>query len=482
MTILVWFRRDLRLSDNPALSHAVATGEPIVPIFIRDDTDAGDRRPGAASRWWLHGSLEQLDSDIRRLTGGPGLLLRTGPAEAVIPALVEETAARTVVWNRRYEPWAVQRDTRLKAALRAGGVETHSFNAALLSEPSSFANKQGEPYKVFTPFWRALRAAIQPPPMLRAPLRIAAAPQPPGERLGDWTLRPSRPDWADGLSTAWTPGEAGATARLDAFVDAAVFDYTERRNLPAQAGTSRLSAHLHFGEIGPWQVWRAATTAAEAAFGDPFHRGVETFLSELAWREFSHHLLFHVPSLPTKAIRPGFDRFAWREDPVGLEAWRRGRTGYPIVDAGLRELWTTGWMHNRVRMIVASFLIKDLLVDWRYGEAWFWDTLVDADLANNAASWQWVAGSGADAAPYFRVFNPVSQGLKFDPDGAYVRRWAPELAGLPDALIHAPWLATPAQLATAGVQLGRDYPRPLVDHAMARERALAAYQAVRITA
>ena len=482
MTVIVWFRRDLRLTDNPALSHAVATGEPIVPVFILDDEDAGEWRAGAASRWWLNGSLDALDGDIRRRTGGPGLVLRSGPAEAVIPALVEATGARTVVWNRCYDPWAAQRDGRIKAALRAGGVAASSFNSALLCEPLSILNKQGEPYKVFTPFWKALRAAIHPPLQLPAPRRIETAAMPPGERLEDWSLRPQRPDWAAGLRKAWTPGEAGATERLDAFVDGAVFDYAQQRNLPAVAGTSRLSAHLHFGEIGPWQVWRAVTTAAEAAFGNPFYRGVETFLSELAWREFSHHLLFNVPSLPTAAMKPEFDRFAWREDPPALDAWRRGRTGYPIVDAGLRELWATGWMHNRVRMIVASFLIKDLLIDWREGEAWFWDTLVDADLANNAASWQWVAGSGADAAPYFRVFNPVSQGLRFDPDGAYVRRWAPELARLPDTAIHAPWLATSEQLATAGVQLGRDYPRPMVDHAMARDRALAAYQAVRRTA
>ena len=482
MTVIVWFRRDLRLADNPALSHAVRAGEPIVPVFILDDEDAGERRAGGASRWWLHGSLEKLDGDIRSRTGGQGLVLRRGRAEAVIPALVEATGASTVVWNRCYDPWATQRDSRLKAALRAGGVEASSFNAALLCEPLSIFNKQGEPYKVFTPFWKALRAAIQPPKPSPAPRRIAIATTPPGERLEDWSLRPQRPDWAAGLRDAWTPGEAGATQRLDAFLDQAVFDYAAQRNLPAVAGTSRLSAHLHFGEIGPWQVWRAVTTAAQAAFGDPFHRGVETFLSELAWREFSHHLLFHAPSLPTAALKPEFDRFAWRDDPPALEAWRRGRTGYPIVDAGLRELWTTGWMHNRVRMIVASFLIKDLLIDWREGEAWFWDTLVDADLANNAASWQWVAGSGADAAPYFRIFNPVSQGLRFDPDGGYVRRWAPELARLPDAAIHAPWLATPAQLAAAGVQLGRDYPHPIVDHAMARARALAAYQAVRRTA
>ena len=478
MTVLVWFRRDLRLGDNPALAHALSTGETIVPVFLRDDGDAGEWQPGSASRWWLHGSLQALDADLRR-RGGGGLVYRTGPAEATIAALVQETGASAVVWNRFYEPWAMRRDSRIKAALKTAGVAAQSFNATLLCEPGSLLNKQGEPYKVFTPFWRALRATVQTPAGQPAADRVGATPTVRSECLEDWRLRPTRPDWASGLAAEWTPGEAGAARRLEVFLDAAVFDYAGQRNLPARAGTSRLSPHLHFGEIGPWQVWRAATTAAQAAVGDPFPSGVETFLSELAWREFSAHLLVHVPTLPTAALRPEYDRVAWRDDPRALEAWRRGRTGYPIVDAGLRELWATGWMHNRVRMITASFLIKDLLIDWRQGAAWFWDTLVDADLANNAASWQWVAGSGADAAPYFRVFNPVSQGQTFDPTGAYVRRWAPELAALPDALIHAPWTATPDQLSKAGVALGRDYPAPIIDHAEARHRALDAYRAVR---
>lgn len=478
MSVIVWFRRDLRLSDNPALQAAVATGQPIVPVFIRDDEDAGARRPGGASRWWLHGSLASLDADLRRL-GGSGLVLRTGSAAQVIPALVAETGARTVVWNRRYEPWAVARDGALKAALRERGVDVRSFNGALLAEPARFFNKSGAPYQVFTPFWRALRAGAEPPDFQPAPDRLNIAPDVAGEALDSWALRPTRPDWAGGLREMWTPGEAGAAARLRAFTDEAVFAYADRRNVPGVTGTSRLSPHLHFGEIGPWQVWRAAVAAGEAVHGDPLQRGVETFLSEIGWREFSAHLLFHFPTLPETALKPEFDRMPWRDDPAALAAWRKGLTGYPIVDAGLRELWATGWMHNRVRMIVASFLIKDLMIDWRQGEAWFWDTLVDADLASNAASWQWVAGSGADAAPYFRVFNPVSQGQTFDPEGAYVRLWVPELARLSNALIHAPWTASAAQLEGAGVRLGRDYPRPLVDHAQARQHALAAYAQVR---
>jgi deoxyribodipyrimidine photo-lyase len=479
MTTLVWFRGDLRLADNPALAHAVARGGVVAPVFVLDDEDAGSWAPGGASRWWLHGSLSALDRDLRAL-GAPGLILRRGPAEAVIADLVAATKATAVVWNRRYEPWAVARDSRIKARLRYGGVEVRSFNAALLCEPTALANQQGKPYQVFTPFWKGLRATVSVPQAIAAPTRLRTpADAPPSDALDSWALRPTRPDWAGGLDAAWTPGEAGAHARLRAFLDEALLAYRERRNLPGESGTSRLSPHLHFGEIGPWQVWRAAIAAAEAQTGDSSAPGVETFLSEVGWREFSAHLLFHFPTLPEAPLRPEFARFPWRSDRKALAAWKRGATGYPIVDAGMRELWATGWMHNRVRMVVASFLIKHLLLDWREGEAWFWDTLVDADLASNAASWQWVAGSGADAAPYFRIFNPITQGDRFDPDGAYVRRWVPELAALPDGLLHAPWTATALELASAGVRLGRDYPLPIVDHPAARARALEALATIK---
>jgi deoxyribodipyrimidine photo-lyase len=479
MTTLLWFRADLRLADNPALADAVTRGEPVIPVFILDDEDAQAWAPAGASRWWLHGSLAALDRDLRRL-GGPGLILRRGSAEAVIAALVAETSAKAVVWNRRYEPWAVTRDARIKAALRAQGVEARSFNAALLCEPTAFANLQGQPYKVFTPFWKSLRATVPVPDPIAASKSLPSLANPPAsDPLESWALRPTKPDWAGGLDARWTPGEAGAQARLEAFLDEALLAYRERRDLPGEAGTSRLSPHLHFGEIGPWQVWRAATTAATAQIGDPFPAGVETFLSEIAWREFAAHLLFHFPTLPTAPLRAEYAHFPWRSDPKGLAAWRKGLTGYPIVDAGMRELWTTGWMHNRVRMIVASFLIKHLLLDWRDGEAWFWDTLVDADLASNAASWQWVAGSGADAAPYFRIFNPILQGEKFDPGGGYVRLWVPELADLPNSVLHAPWTASARELSNAGVRLGVDYPRPIVDHAAARTRALEALSSLK---
>ncbi|CAN7285465.1 DNA photolyase family protein [Phenylobacterium sp. LjRoot164] len=478
MTTLLWFRGDLRLADNPALAVAIANGGRVVPVFILDDEDAGRWRAGGASRWWLHNSLTALAADLAMR--GSRLILRRGPAEREIARLLAETGADSVVWNRRYEPWAVARDERLKATLKERGVAARSCNAGLLREPWEVMNGKGEPYRVFTPFWRALRAGLELPTPIEAPQQIAALDKwPASEAFADWSLSPSRPDWAGGLRETWTPGEAGAHERLDAFAGRVSLEYREARNLPGREGTSRLSPHLHFGEVGPRQVWRALTAAALAETGDLMPSGVEVFLSEIAWREFSHHLLFSAPHLPEQPLRPDFAAFPWASDPAGLTAWRKGQTGYPIVDAGMRQLWTTGWMHNRVRMIVASFLIKHLLIDWREGQAWFWDTLVDADLANNAASWQWVAGSGADASPYFRIFNPVTQGQKFDPDGAYVRRWVPELSGLPDKVLHAPWTARPIELADGGVRLGVDYPLPIVDHARARARALEAYASTR---
>lgn len=477
---LVWFRLDLRLQDNPALVAAAARGAPVIPVFILDDADAGDWQRGSASRWWLHQSLEGLDRDLSAL--GSPLVLRRGAAAGEIDRLVNEAGADAVYWNRRYEPWARARDEGIKESLKGRGIETRSFNGGLLYEPWDVTSKQGTPLKVFSPFWRAVQAKGDPPDPHPAPVRLIAPEKPiAGDRLADWRLLPTKPDWADGLRESWAPGEAGARDRLERFLEGPVGDYKTMRNHPGVDATSGLSPHLHFGEISSRQVWHAARTASLARSGTPMDQGTGHFLSEICWREFSYNLLFHNPDLPHRSLRPEFEDFPWRDDPGGLAAWQRGLTGYPIVDAGMRELWHTGWMHNRVRMIVASFLIKDLLVHWRHGEAWFWDTLVDADLANNAASWQWVAGCGADAAPYFRVFNPVLQGEKFDGDGTYVRRWVPELSRLPDALIHKPWDATPLELADAGVTLGKTYPHPIVDHAQARQRALAALDTIKKT-
>lgn len=454
------------------MAEAVESGRPIIPLYVLDETAPP---LGGASLWWLDKSLASLDASLRAL--GSRLILRRGDPVHQIGEIIAATGAGAVVWNRLYDKHSVARDSARKSDLRADGVEAQSFDGGLLVEPWTVKSGSGDPYKVFTPFWRAARGVLVDRPAFETPASLPAPPSwPDSEALADWGLHPTRPDWSAGFDL-WNPGEAGARALLDRFLGGPVKAYADARNLPGVEGTSRLSPHLHFGEIGPRQVWRAAQ-AAIAAGHAPAEEAAK-FLAELGWREFNHHLLFHWPDLPTANFKPDFDRFVWRDDPAGLKAWQTGRTGYPIVDAGMRELWTTGFMHNRVRMIVASFLIKHLMIDWREGEAWFRDTLVDADIAQNAANWQWVAGSGADASPWFRIFNPITQGEKFDPDGVYVRRWCPELAKLPADAIHQPWTASEGRLIAAGVALGRTYPRPIVDHATARTRALDAYAAVK---
>ena len=471
---LVWFQQDLRLEDHPALHAAWVRGRPVLPVYVLEDADAGAWRPGGASRWWLHGALEALDQALR--VRGSRLILGRGPAGRRIDAWLAHSGADAVYWNRRYEPWARERDERIAAALQRRGIEVRCFDGSLLCEPGALVTQSGAPYRVFTPFWKALRARTEIAPALPAPPQLRSPSAPPAsETLESWALRPNTPDWAGGLRSSWAPGEAAAQTRLRAFAGPGLEAYATARDRPDVAGTSRLSPHLHFGELGPRQVWREISRHAPQRAGAAWPPGVERYLTELAWREFSYHLLYHYPMLPEAPLRPEFARFPWHQDAVATAAWQRGRTGYPIVDAGMRELWSTGWMHNRVRMIVASFLVKDLLQHWRVGADWFWDTLVDADLASNSASWQWVAGCGADAAPYFRVFNPTLQGMRFDPQGLYVRHWIPELARLPDALVHAPWTARPADLAAVGLQLGADYPMPIVEHANARARALAAF-------
>lgn len=470
--VIHWFRDDLRLADNPALAAAHATGRPLVLAYILDEESRESRSLGGASRWWLDKSLRALGERIG--AKGGALVLRSGPAETAIAKLVAETGAHAVYWTRRYGP-ARRIDERIKAALKKYGVEAHSFNGALLAEPFALKTGSGGAFKVFTPFWKALQASIEIPPPSPEPRAFPAAPQIVSDALDSWNLHPSMPDWSGGLAQMWTPGELGARKRMRDFMAGPIAGYADGRNIPSQASTSRLSPHLRFGEISPHQVWRAAQHAAEA--GQAPVDQVQKFLSEIAWRDFSYHLLYHDPDMGRLSWRRQFEQVDWRMgSKAELEAWRRGRTGYPIIDAGMRELWATGWMHNRVRMIVASFFAKDLLVHWRKGEEWFWDTLVDADEANNANGWQWTAGTGADAAPYFRVFNPVLQGEKFDPAGDYVRSWVPELAKLAPKWIHRPWEAPVEALGSAGVTLGKTYPLPIIDHDFARKRALETYK------
>ncbi|MBI1233168.1 MAG: deoxyribodipyrimidine photo-lyase [Alphaproteobacteria bacterium] len=467
---IVWFRQDLRLSDNPALHQAAESGAPVIPVFVLDDDTPGKWARGGASRWWLHHSLEKLAADLE--TRGVHLVLRSGPSDKVIADLVEETGASAVFWNRCYEPFARKRDETIKSALKDKGVDAASFNGSLLAEPWTVQTKTGDPYKVFTPFWRAEREVIDPADPLPAPKSIKPWKSIASDDLADWKLTPSRPDWAKGFSDHWTPGEAGAAERLSDFLDERLLSYADGRDRPDRDDTSGLSPHLHWGEISPRQIWHQTRSRSEG-------KNADKFLSEVGWREFSYNLLFHFPHFPDRNYQDKFDGFPWSGNDDAFTAWTKGQTGYPVVDAGMRQLWQTGWMHNRVRMIAASFLIKHLLIDWRRGQDWFWDTLVDADLANNSASWQWVAGSGADAAPYFRIFNPITQGEKFDPDGKYVKRFVPELAKLPVKYIHAPWTAPASVLAQAGIKLGTTYPEPIVDHSQARERALAAFKGLK---
>lgn len=454
---LLWLRKDLRLADHPALQAAIARGGPVIPVFIWAPDEEAPWAPGAASRWWLHHSLAALARDLEargsrlvvRAVGAGGTTAGAGSTLEVLRGLLRETGATAVHWSRRYEPAVVARDRIIKDALRTEGVEARSFNAALLIEPWDVQNLSGKPFQVFTPFWRKVSAGLDPGEPAPAPAVIPAPVRWPATlALTELGLLPSI-RWDAGLAESWRPGAGGAAAHLESFLDGPVRGYGERRNFPAERGTSRLSPHLHFGEISPRQVWHAA----------PRWR-TSQFMAEIGWREFAHHLLWHFPHTTDAPLRSDFLRFPWRTDAVQLRAWQRGLTGVPMVDAGMRELWHTGWMHNRVRMVVASFLVKNLRLHWLEGARWFWDTLVDADLASNTLGWQWAAGCGADAAPYFRVFNPDSQAEKFDPEGGYRSRWVPE--------------------AMPGTGAGRGaYPAPIVDLKESRVAALEAFASLR---
>lgn len=469
--VIVWLRQELRRGDNPALYAAYDEGFPVIPLYILEDEDAHEWRMGSASRVWLFHSLKALDDSFNG-----HLIIQRGKAGELIPWLVKKTGARAVYWNRCYEPWRIQRDKELKAKLEKEGLDVRSYKASLLWEPWKIQTQDGSPYKVFTPFYKKGCLPLgEPQKPLPDPERLTYGE---GESLSlslnDLQLLPNH-TWPEKLMSYWKAGEQGAQNRLQDFLQSGLKGYKEGRNFPAQKNVSRLSPHIHLGELSPRQIWHAAKEYAQ--YNDIPEKDLAHFHSELGWREFSYNLLYHFPHITTQNFQKKFDHFPWIEPSESdLKRWQMGQTGYPIVDAAMRELYETGYMHNRCRMIVGSFLVKNMMVHWRYGESWFWDTLLDADLANNSASWQWIAGSGADAAPYFRIFNPMLQSEKFDPEAEYIRTYVPELKKLSDQAIHAPWDASQKQLEQAGVQLGKTYPHRMMPHSDARERALKAFE------
>lgn len=463
---IVWFRKDLRLIDNPALHYACQHHDEILLLYILDEPLSFIK--SKAQSWWLHHSLNQLQNTLKHHQ--LKLILKQGSPQNILSTLVQAHQINAIYWNRCYEPQSISRDQSLKEFFKQNHIDVKSFNGSLLNEPWTVKNQQGQAFKVFTPFWKQCLKQTQ----IISPQVISQWPKCidcPSENINNWGLLPTSPNWADLFPSYWNPGEQGALEKLQKFLNHGMHIYKHGRDQPALKATSNLSPHLHFGEISPWQVFR---TVSEYALSHPEQEiHTQHYLSELGWREFSYYLLYHFPRLPTDNFKPEFNAFPWHDNTKAFEQWKKGQTGYPIVDAGMRELWRTGTMHNRVRMIVASFLIKDLFIDWRKGAEWFEKTLLDADLASNSASWQWVAGSGADAAPYFRIFNPVLQGEKFDPEGEYVKHWVPELAKVPKKWIHHPWDAPPHE---TGITLGIHYPHPMVSHNKAREQALQYYQ------
>jgi deoxyribodipyrimidine photo-lyase len=465
-TVIIWFRQDLRLADNPAWARALRRGCAVVPVYIHAPAEAGRWAPGGAARWWLHNALADLQAQLEER--GLRLIVRSGDSETELMRLIGECGAAGVYWNRCYESFRMQIDGRIKRRLREAGVDAWSGNAGLLREPWEVATQAGNAYKVYTPYSRACAKLREPEPVDSGGHAPAPAGWPhslPIERLG---LLP-RSGWDAGLAEFWTPTRQGGLGRLGAFLQSRVEGYASGRDYPAVDGTSRLSPYLHCGQIGPREV------AAAIRRQDKRGKGLDTFHRELIWREFAYHVLYHFPATPERPLQGAYARFPWREDISNdLAAWQAGRTGYPIVDAGMRQLWRTGWMHNRVRMIVASLLVKHLLISWEEGARWFWDTLVDADLASNTLGWQWAGGCGADAAPYFRIFNPITQGEKFDGQGAYIREYVPELARVPERHLHQPWEMPEPEQRAAGCVIGRDYPAPVVEHKAGRTRALQA--------
>lgn len=466
---ILWFRKDLRLADNSALAAAIESGAPIIPVFIWSPDEAGDWAPGAASKWFLQQALESL-SEEWGVRGGK-LILREGDSLDELRDMIEKTGAQRVFWNRRYESPLRELDAEIKKTLREDGIDVQSFNSALLNEPHTASTGTGKPYKVYTPYWRKVKdRKIEP--VAEPDFEALQFPEsyPQTVALDRFGLLPEK-QWYRKFYQHWEVSEAAAMERLDTFLEQPVEDYNDARDIPSEDGTSSLSPYLHWGLIGPRQVMSALFQKHDLRVTGP-----QVFAKEIYWREFAYNVLYHFPGTPDAPLHEKYSDFPWEPDAEALKRWQRGQTGYPIVDAGMRQLYETGWMHNRVRMVVSSLLVKHLLQDWREGARWFWDTLVDADLASNTLGWQWSAGCGADAAPYFRVFNPITQGQKFDPDGDYVRKWVPEIAKLPNKFLHEPWEAPAGILEYAGVELGKDYPEPIIEHKKGRERALAALE------
>lgn len=470
--VILWFRNDLRLDDNAALAAAAQSGRPVLPLYIWDEESHGNWLPGAASRWWLHHALKSLSNDLAER--GLSLVLRQGDSYSILQDLIAEVGAQSVYWNRRYEPTLRERDIQIKRDLHAQGVEVRSFNSTLLNEPHTVSTKTGQPYKVYTPYFKTVSALpVEAPVLVDLSSVQSLDTLPVSEDLEALNLLPEI-DWSGGITAMWEPTEQGAHDRLDRFLEGAVDAYNTDRDRPDMDGTSSLSPYLHFGQIGPRQVVHALKQRSDLSKNGP-----QVYLKEIYWREFAYNVLYHFPHTADAPLQTQYADFPWQRDEQLLRRWQRGQTGYPIIDAGMRQLWQTGWMHNRVRMIVSSLLVKHLLQDWKEGALWFWDTLCDADLASNTLGWQWSGGCGADAAPYFRVFNPITQGKKFDPDGDYVKRYVPELAKLPPKYIHEPWEAPGGILQYAEIELGVTYPKPVVEHSIGRARALAAFDEFR---
>ena len=465
---IMWFRQDLRLNDNPALIEANNSGFKILPVYILDDVNSSDWKIGSASRWWLNESLKKLNDSLNH-----NLCFMNGDSIKCFSNLINTYNVNSVYFNKCYEPWRKQCDERIINFLSSKGINYFKANGSLLFEPESAMKEDGTPYKVFTPYYR--KGCLQNSPEPRIPLEVPKNIKflkHEELRLEELELLPKK-NWYKNFKDDWSPGENGAREKLNQFLQLGINDYKDGRNFPSKKNVSRLSPHLHHGEISPNTVWYEVKEKAETMDS---YRDADHYLSELGWREFSYNLLNFFPYLPKENLQKKFDNFPWEENNELLIKWQKGETGYPIVDAGMRELWKTGYLHNRVRMIVGSFLVKNLLLHWHHGQEWFWETLVDADLANNSASWQWVSGSGADAAPYFRIFNPVTQGEKFDPNGDYINHYIPELKNLNGKFLYAPWEAPTSVLQAAGIELGKNYPNPIVDLKLSREKALAAFE------